>query len=132
MQKQLDDLKQQLKGVVSEYESRIQGERRLNFNLDMDYQATLKEKNQHVMALEEEVRQLRDVIEIHEDNQRFWAHSLVNRVQQVNEMLRDASHLLRREEGMMIPGSTPQEIHNFLEYCRDMIAKMREMTTNDD
>ncbi|XP_020205173.1 spindle pole body component 110-like [Cajanus cajan] len=77
-QRQLEDLKQKLKRVVAEYESRVQDEKPVNANLVLQHQATLNARNQHIMELVEEVRQLRNAVEIHEANQRFWARNLVN------------------------------------------------------
>lgn len=127
-QRQLDDLKQQLKMVVAEYKSRVQSEEQLNANLALEHQVTLDEKKK----LEDHVMQLNEVIEDYQGQQKLWAHNFVSRALQIKRMLNETSYYLRRAEGMTDPLPTPVEIYEFIEYCKGMISQMRNMASNDE
>lgn len=88
----------------------------------------MKEKEE----LASQVLHLHDVInECHQERE-LWAGNFVERASQIQQMMDDASEYLQKAEWMTFPFQMPREILECIEFCKNMISRIKNMACNDD
>jgi len=116
MQAQLENVKQNMKKVIHEYEGKIIKAKQ---DLTIIYHEALKQEQTKLQEKEHIIRSLFE-------NGKVW-------MERFAAILRGGQHLpllLARAEAMADVFSTPIEIYQLFEYCEDMIDLMREIISH--
>ncbi|KAJ1406314.1 hypothetical protein SESBI_25240 [Sesbania bispinosa] len=108
IQKELDNMKQQMQEMVVECERKI------------------KKKHEDIQGLLGQLKEKDDVVYQSKKEMMFWATRFANLVWIANGAIEDVPRLLKMANAMVNPLTTPEEICNFIEHCKSLMRQMKQ------
>lgn len=127
VQKQLDKVRHQVEVMVVECGDKIKRKDQHTEEMVMRCQNIINEKCEEIQGLIGQMEEKDRVINGEKCEVKFWMTRFSKLVRLANGAIEEVPRLLRSAEGMVNPLSTPREITDFIEHCKELIEQMHQL-----
>jgi len=127
MLEQLENFKREAEKMVSEYEVKVREEKQKVEQAVSKHQAFMKRKDEDIQDLLSQIKEKDGVIYNCKRDVVHYIARFANLVWVANEVIERIPELLKMADAATHPLTTPPEILNFIEHCKELVWSMRRM-----
>ncbi|XP_061359319.1 uncharacterized protein LOC133303421 [Gastrolobium bilobum] len=112
---------------VVEYEDRLKREKQCTEKVIAMYQDSIRREQEEVQRLTDYIGGQDETIDAYRHEVAFWMTRFSKLAELANDAIEDIPDKLGMAEALVNPLTTPVEIQDFIEYCRNYIMKMKQI-----
>ncbi|XP_061373469.1 uncharacterized protein LOC133315816 [Gastrolobium bilobum] len=124
--RQMAEMGRQMEMRAAKYEDRLKKEKQSTEEVIMMYQDAIRREQEEVQRLTDYIGGQDEIIAACRHEVAFWMTRFSNLAEISNDAIKNIPNKLGMAEALVNPLTTPAEIRDFIEYCRNLIVKMKQ------